>query len=62
MRLVTFGSPGNWTAAIERDGRLVTLDGAARAHTPPRFLQAGDVVEVEIQGIGTLSNPVREAL
>jgi 2-keto-4-pentenoate hydratase/2-oxohepta-3-ene-1,7-dioic acid hydratase in catechol pathway len=27
---------------------------------PPRSLQAGDVVEVEIDGIGTLRNPVVE--
>ena len=25
---------------------------------PPRYLRAGDVVEVEVEGIGTLSNPV----
>jgi acylpyruvate hydrolase len=38
-----------------------TPAGVARAHTPPRFLTAGDVVEVEIPGIGTLRNTVREA-
>lgn len=38
-----------------------TPAGVARAHTPPRFLKAGDVVEVEIQGIGTLTNKVLEA-
>lgn len=38
-----------------------TPAGVARAHTPPRFLKAGDVVEVEIQGIGTLKNRVLEA-
>lgn len=38
-----------------------TPAGVARAHTPPRFLKAGDVVEVEIQGIGTLANRVLEA-
>jgi hypothetical protein len=27
---------------------------------PPRFLSAGDVVEVSIDGIGTISNPVVE--
>lgn len=38
-----------------------TPAGVAKAHTPPRFLKAGDVVEVEIQGIGTLKNRVLEA-
>lgn len=38
-----------------------TPAGVARAHTPPRFLKTGDVVEVEIQGIGTLKNSVLEA-
>ncbi len=38
-----------------------TPAGVAKAHTPPRFLKAGDIVEVEIQGIGTLTNRVLEA-
>lgn len=38
-----------------------TPAGVARAHTPPRFLKTGDVVEVEIQGIGTLKNTLLEA-
>lgn len=38
-----------------------TPAGVARAHDPPRFLKSGDVVEVEIQGIGILRNTVREA-
>jgi 2-keto-4-pentenoate hydratase/2-oxohepta-3-ene-1,7-dioic acid hydratase in catechol pathway len=38
-----------------------TPAGVAKAHTPPRFLKTGDVVEVEIQGIGTLKNRVLEA-
>jgi 2-keto-4-pentenoate hydratase/2-oxohepta-3-ene-1,7-dioic acid hydratase in catechol pathway len=33
----------------------------ARAHNPPQFMNAGDVVEVEVQGIGTLSNRIRGA-
>ncbi|WP_374572207.1 fumarylacetoacetate hydrolase family protein [Phenylobacterium sp.] len=31
--------------------------GAGHARTPPRFLKPGDVVEVEIDGIGLLNNP-----
>ena len=35
-----------------------TPEGVGMAATPPRWLRAGDVVEVEIDGIGTLRNPV----
>jgi len=34
--------------------------GSGGRATPPRFLQPGDVVEVEVSGIGTLSNPVTD--
>ena len=36
-----------------------TPSGVGFARTPPRFLAAGDVVESEIEGIGTLRNEVR---
>jgi 2-keto-4-pentenoate hydratase/2-oxohepta-3-ene-1,7-dioic acid hydratase in catechol pathway len=36
-----------------------TPAGVGAARTPPRFLRAGDVVEVSIPGVGTLRNPVR---
>jgi 5-carboxymethyl-2-hydroxymuconate isomerase len=32
--------------------------GVGGFRTPPVFLEAGDVVEVEVEGIGVLSNPV----
>ncbi|MFL5841206.1 MAG: fumarylacetoacetate hydrolase family protein [Thermoleophilaceae bacterium] len=32
--------------------------GVGAFRTPPVFLEAGDVVEVEVEGIGVLSNPV----
>jgi 5-carboxymethyl-2-hydroxymuconate isomerase len=32
--------------------------GCGAFMTPPRFLTAGDVVETEVEGIGTLRNPV----
>jgi 5-carboxymethyl-2-hydroxymuconate isomerase len=32
--------------------------GCGAFMTPPRFLAAGDVVETEIDGLGTLRNPV----
>ncbi len=37
-----------------------TPAGVGTAFTPPRYLRAGDTVEIEIEGIGTLSNPVAE--
>jgi len=36
-----------------------TPSGVGAARTPPRFLRAGDVVEVEIAGVGRVRNPVR---
>jgi 2-keto-4-pentenoate hydratase/2-oxohepta-3-ene-1,7-dioic acid hydratase in catechol pathway len=35
-----------------------TPEGVGIGFNPPRFLKAGDVVEVEISGIGLLRNPV----
>jgi 2-keto-4-pentenoate hydratase/2-oxohepta-3-ene-1,7-dioic acid hydratase in catechol pathway len=35
-----------------------TPAGVGYARTPPVFMGAGDVIEVEIEGIGTLRNPV----
>lgn len=35
-----------------------TPAGVGAARTPPRFLRDGDVVEIEIDGLGTLRNPV----
>ncbi len=35
-----------------------TPSGVAHAMTPPGWMKAGDVVEVEIEGIGILRNPV----
>ena len=37
-----------------------TPGGVGMGRTPPLYLKAGDVVEVEIEGIGTLRNPVVE--
>ncbi len=37
-----------------------TPSGVGYARTPPRFLAPGDVVEVEIEGIGVLSNPIAD--
>ena len=37
-----------------------TPHGVGMARTPPRWLQAGDMVSVEIEKIGTLTNPVIE--
>lgn len=35
-----------------------TPEGVGQRRTPPLWMKAGDVIEVEISGIGTLSNPV----
>ena len=35
-----------------------TPSGIGAARTPPRWLRPGDVVRVEIEGVGTLQNPV----
>lgn len=35
-----------------------TPPGVGHARTPPRWLRAGEVVEVEIEGIGICANPV----
>ncbi len=39
-----------------------TPEGVGMARQPPKFLKPGDCVEVEIEGIGTLSNPVAREL
>lgn len=35
-----------------------TPAGVGFTRTPPRFLQSGDVISVEVEGLGTLTNPV----
>ena len=37
-----------------------TPAGVGHFRDPPRYLRAGDVVEVEIEGLGILSNPVAD--
>jgi len=37
-----------------------TPHGVGQAQKPPRFLRPGDTISVEIEKIGTLSNPVRQ--
>jgi 2-keto-4-pentenoate hydratase/2-oxohepta-3-ene-1,7-dioic acid hydratase in catechol pathway len=36
-----------------------TPGGVGDSRTPPRYLREGDVVEVEVEGVGTLRNGVR---
>jgi 2-keto-4-pentenoate hydratase/2-oxohepta-3-ene-1,7-dioic acid hydratase in catechol pathway len=38
-----------------------TPDGVGFARKPPIYLKAGDEVAVEIDGLGRLVNPVKEA-
>jgi len=35
-----------------------TPPGVGFARTPPVYLKPGDVMEVEVEGLGVLSNPV----
>jgi 2-keto-4-pentenoate hydratase/2-oxohepta-3-ene-1,7-dioic acid hydratase in catechol pathway len=35
-----------------------TPSGVGIAMRPPRFLKSGDAVRIQIEGIGTLENPV----
>src|SRR5260370_39911135 len=37
-----------------------TTGGVGASRTPPLWMKDGDVVEVEISGIGTLRNPVKD--
>lgn len=56
-------------AFISRDTTLLpgtviltgTPEGVGFARKPPVYLADGDTIEIEIEGIGTLSNPVRQA-
>jgi len=56
-------------AFISRDTTLLpgtviltgTPEGVGFARQPPVYLADGDTIEISIDGIGTLSNPVREA-
>ncbi len=46
MRFVTFDAGGT--------------DRVGHARTPPVWMKDGDVCEIEIEGIGTLSNPIKD--
>ena len=39
-----------------------TPAGVGYARTPPVFMQPGDIVEIEIDGIGILKNPIAKEL
>lgn len=47
--------------ALEAGDVIVTgtPGGVGFKRQPPLYMRAGDVVEVEVEGVGTLSNPVR---
>jgi 2-keto-4-pentenoate hydratase/2-oxohepta-3-ene-1,7-dioic acid hydratase in catechol pathway len=50
-----------WTRLVPGDIISTgTPTGAGVRFTPPKFLKAGDVVEVDVPGIGTLSNAVED--
>lgn len=37
-----------------------TPSGVGYARKPPVWMKAGDVIEIEIEGIGTLRNPIAD--
>ncbi len=39
-----------------------TPSGVGDSRTPPRYLREGDTVEIYVEGVGALSNPVRSEL
>jgi 2-keto-4-pentenoate hydratase/2-oxohepta-3-ene-1,7-dioic acid hydratase in catechol pathway len=48
-----------WTPLLPGDVIATgTPEGVAHARKPPPWLKPGDVVEVEISGIGILRNPI----
>ena len=49
------GSTTLWPGTVILTG---TPSGVGMAREPPRYLRPGDVVTVEIEGIGALTNPV----
>jgi 2-keto-4-pentenoate hydratase/2-oxohepta-3-ene-1,7-dioic acid hydratase in catechol pathway len=55
----------DWSAGITLEpGDVIatgTPSGVGFARTPPEFMQPGDVVEVEIERIGVLRNPIQAA-
>jgi 2-keto-4-pentenoate hydratase/2-oxohepta-3-ene-1,7-dioic acid hydratase in catechol pathway len=58
-RLISYLS--TWTTLMPGDVIATgTPTGAGVRMDPPRFLAAGDVVEVEVSGVGLLRNPVAD--
>ncbi|MGI9482116.1 MAG: fumarylacetoacetate hydrolase family protein [Hyphomicrobiales bacterium] len=47
-----------WTLQPGDIVAMGTPEGVGYARTPPVFMQPGDTVEIEIEGIGVLSNPI----
>ena len=38
-----------------------TPAGVGYARKPPVFMRDGDTIEIEVEGIGVLSNPIKDA-
>ena len=62
MKLVTFDDgTGPRVGVLDAAGAVVDVSGAPGVgigFDPPVYLEPGDVVEVSIDGVGTLTNPV----
>jgi 2-keto-4-pentenoate hydratase/2-oxohepta-3-ene-1,7-dioic acid hydratase in catechol pathway len=48
--------------SLERGDVIITgtPGGVGAARKPPIFMQPGDIFEVDIQGLGVLTNPVQD--
>ena len=50
-----------WRNATLEPGDVIVMGtpaGVGQARTPPVWMKAGDVIEIEVERIGTLRNPV----
>jgi hypothetical protein len=56
--LLAYWQTGTFTA--ERTKGLEQKGGVGAARKPPVYMHAGDVFEVEIEGLGVLTNPVQD--
>lgn len=63
------GHPGNLGAIVAHEALTLsagdvmatgTPSGVGLARKPPLWMQPGDVVEVEVEGLGVLRNPIAD--
>lgn len=39
-----------------------TPEGVGQTRTPPRYMKDGEIIEIEVEGVGVLRNPVRKSM